>query len=206
MADEPEVDVQADDTATESSQETTEQEATETEATEESDSQEVPEKNRHAEAQRKARQAAKAERELLTPKTEIADTGDEALRIVEQIAEQKVMKRLEPVLAKQFLMENPDAVEMIEDINRIRAENPEISSVDKLEIAYKIAKAERQDELIRKRVEAESKANEETVAKATQASAEGTGKTKSSGDSLEKRIASAGSLKELKELEAMITR
>lgn len=170
------------------------------------DEQGVPLKNRAAEATRKARQMAKAERELLSPAQVPEEDQNEAIRLVEQIAEQKIMKRLEPVLAKQFLMENPDAADMIEDINRVRAEYPELRGIDRLDVAYKIAKAERQDEIIRQRVESEARANEETRTKATQASAEGTGRTSAPPDTLAQRISSAGSVKELRELEALLTR
>jgi len=170
------------------------------------DDQGVPLRNRAAEATRKARQMAKAERDLLTPAPVADDDQNEAIRLVEQIAEQKVMKRLEPVLAKQFLMENPDAAEMIEDINRVRNEYPELRGIDRLDLAYKIAKAERQDEIIRQRVEREARAAEETRTRATQASAEGTGRTSAPPDTLAQRISSAGSVKELKELEALLTR
>jgi hypothetical protein len=189
---------------------TTEPVAEATPATEEQsepiDEKGVPLRNRAAEASRKARKMLEAEKELLSPAVDQDGDQDAAIRIVEQIAESKVMKRLEPILAKQFIMENPDAAEMIEDINRVRSQYPEVSSIDKLDVAYKIAKAERQDEIIRQQVEAESAARANTLEKATRASAEGTGQTRASADSLDKRINSASSLKELKELEAMLTR
>lgn len=165
----------------------------------------VPLKNRQAEAVRKAKKLAAAEQSLINRDTPDSSDTDEAIRLVEQIAESKIMKRLEPVLARQFLMENPDAADMIEDINRIRSEYPELASVDKLEVAYKVAKAERQDEIIRKQVEAETAEKVETVAKAREAAAEGT-KTTAPPDSLANRIASANSLKELQELEAMLSK
>lgn len=198
-----EVIVPSEDSTTEQEQAGTEGAAASEEAVDESG---VPLKNRAAEAQRKARQAAKAEKELLTPPKGEEQDPNEALRLIERIADEKIMKRMEPILAKQFLMENPEAADMVEDINRIREQYPELAGVDKLDVAYKVARAERQDELIRQKVEAEAKEREETITKATQASAEGTGRAKAPADTLQQRISSAGSLKELQELEAMLTR
>lgn len=164
----------------------------------------VPLRNREAEARRKARKAEDARRELLSPKArETESEQDEAIRIVERIAEEKVMKRLEPILARQFLAENPDAADMVEDINRVRQQYPELASIDRLDAAYKIARAERQDELIRKQVESEQAEREATREKASQAAAEGTGRTRAAADTLDQRISTA-SMKDLEEIERML--
>jgi hypothetical protein len=184
--------------------ETTEQETVETPvetpSEEPVDDKGVPLKNREAEMQRKV---LKAQRELLTreePKVE-----DEAIEIVRRIAREEQQRANEPILVRQFLLENHDAADMIEDINRIRASYPELSGVDKLDLVYKIAKAEKQEEIIRQRVEAEAKAKAEKLAKSTQASVEGSGKGTPS-ITVTDRIAKATTLDELKALEDQLQR
>jgi hypothetical protein len=164
----------------------------------------VPLKNRLAEANRKLRKVQEAQEQLT--QIPIQNDQEEAIRIVREIAREEQNKALEPLLAKQFLIENPDAVEIIEDINRIRSENPELAGVDKLNLAYKIAKAEKQDEIIRKRVESEKAQNEQIKEQSTQATAEGVGKTKSVPVNVVDKINSATSLKELEALEDLVRR
>lgn len=176
-----------------------EQQPVETKTEEPTDDKGVPLKNRLAEANRKLRKVQESQE---SPKTD----QEEAIRIVREIAREEQNRALEPLLAKQFLMENPDAVEIIEDINRIRNENPELAGVDKLNLAYKIAKAEKQDEIIRQKVEEEKRQIEQTKEQSTQATAEGVGKVKSSPVNLVDKISSANSLKELEALEDLIRR
>jgi hypothetical protein len=205
--------VQVDDTTTETHQEVTDEsvdDVKEGQAEEAVDELGVPLKNREAEATRKARKADRmsqsaAEKALISGSgvEEAGGDQEDAIRIVSAIAEQKTRQALEPILAKQFLLENPDARDMIEDINRVRTSYPELAGIDKLEVAYKIAKADRQDEIIRQRVESEHRAKQETLNKSKQASLEGTGRTKS-GDSTQtaaEQIAGATSLEELQKLE-----
>lgn len=208
---EDETGVLAEDTAAESHQQATEQEvdnsSTVETAEEPVDETGVPLKNRQAEAERKARKSRQAETELLggSKATESPDQN-EAIRVVEAIASQQIKKSLEPLLAKQFLLDNPDAVDMIEQINTVRASHPELAGIDKLELAYKIAKADRQDELIRLRVEATQKEAEITLEKSNQASLEGAGKARQPVKNLNEQIAGANSLEELRKLEAMLSR
>lgn len=176
-----------------------EQQPVETKTEEPTDDKGVPLKNRLAEVNRKLRKVQESQE---SPKTD----QEEAIRIVREIAREEQNRALEPLLAKQFLMENPDAVEIIEDINRIRNENPELAGVDKLNLAYKIAKAEKQDEIIRQKVEEEKRQIEQTKEQSTQATAEGVGKVKSSPVNLVDKISSANSLKELEALEDLIRR
>jgi hypothetical protein len=181
-------------------------ETPETQATDEPvDDMGVPIRNRLAEANRKLARAEKllnqtqAQEELLNPVDQ-----DEAYKIVRGLAQEEAKKMMEPILAKQFLSENPDAVEMIEDINRIRAQYPEISSVDKLEVAYKIAKAEMQDELVKKQSEVRAKELQEKQLKANQSTVEGAGKLTAPAMSIADRMKNATTVKELKELEALL--
>jgi hypothetical protein len=159
----------------------------------------VPVKNRLAEANRKLRKA-QAQEELLDPNN---DT-EKAIKVVRDLAQEEAKKMMEPILVKDFLRDNPDAIDMIEDINRIRTNNPELASVDKLDLAFKVAKAEKQDEIIRKRVELETKEKQETIERSNNASVEGTGKTKTPSINITDRIANATSLKELQEIESLI--
>lgn len=167
----------------------------------------VPLKNRIAEQQRKARKLADAQTSLVSQQMPtLPDDGsqDDALRVVETIAEQKARKMMEPILVKQFLYDNPDAAEFVEDINRVRAQYPELASVDKLDVAYRIARAERQEELLR---QAEEKGRNETAKVLnTQGAAavEGTGKVTAPTASLADRIANARTEAELRELEQYI--
>lgn len=163
----------------------------------------VPVKNRLAEANRKLRKAQEAQETLLDPEVQQSQQ-EQAMKIVRDLAQEETKKMMEPILVKEFLRDNPDAIDMIEDINRIRTANPELASVEKLDLAFKVAKAEKQEEIIRKRVEAENLAKEEKVEKSTQATVEGTGKSKAPKIDLAERISKAGSLKELQELESLI--
>ena len=126
------------------------------------------------------------------------------MKIVRDLAQEETKKMMEPILVKEFLRDNPDAIEMIDDINRIRTANPELASVEKLDLAFKVAKAEKQEEIIRKRVEEENLSKAEKVEQSTQATVEGTGKSKTPKIDLADRISKAGSLKELQELEGLI--
>lgn len=159
----------------------------------------VPVKNRLAEANRKLRKA-QAQEELLDPSNE----QEQAIKVVRNLAQEEAKRMMEPILVKEFLRDNPDAIDMIEDINRIRTSNPELASVDKLDLAFKVAKAEKQDEIIRKRVELETKEKQETIERSNNASVEGTGKTKTPSINLADKIANATSLKELQEIESLI--
>ncbi len=174
----------------------------------------VPLKNRVAEKERKLNQRLKqleAQEALLTkPKEstpEVTEDDEETgLRIVREITAKAINERLEPVLARQFLMENPDAADMVEDINRIRTQHPELAGVDKLDIAYKLAKAERMDEEIRKATE-NTRAETERIQKSAESAAvEGVGKTNAPMESLDDKIKGATSLKELEELAQHIVR
>jgi len=178
------------------------QDQAESRPSEETDEKGVPLKNREAEAQRKAKAASRAQQALLSQET--PSSSDDSDRRLQELADRAAARRLEPVLAKQFLMENPDAMELVDDINRIRQEYPEISGIDKLDVAYKVAKAERQEEILRKRLEQEELRKAETLEKAASASAQGTNKAKAPADSLDQRISQAASLKELQDLESMI--
>lgn len=210
-----ELDVKVDDTAAETHQEETDQaldDVKEEAADEPVDGAGVPLKNRQAEAERKARKARMSDSQaqdaiLKQPVQGNAGSGqDEALRIVQGIAGDVVKKSLEPLLAKQFLMEHPEARDMIEELNEIRASNPEIAGVDKLELALKIAKANRMDEEIRRGVESARAKEDETLEKSKQASLEGSGRAKTptqKGD-LASQIAKAGTLEELRKLEAQL--
>jgi len=166
----------------------------------------VPLKNRQAEVNRKMRKMSQSEAQsaLVGQPTAQETTQDEAIRIVENIAEQRISRRLEPLLVKQFLLDNPDAKDMVEEINRVRASNPAIAGVDQLETAYKVAKAEMQDNIIRQRVEQETKQNIEKKTKAESASIEGVGRVRAPQTTLADKINSASSLDELKELEQSI--
>lgn len=166
----------------------------------------IPVKNRIAEAKRKAKKLSQGEAEsaLLSETPAYDGSQEDAVRIVESIAEQKVKKALEPMLARQFLADHPDAATMIEDINRVRSQHPELSGIENLEVAYKVAKADRQDEIIRQQVERRNQEALQTKEKATQAAIEGTGKSKSSPTSLADQIASAGSIEELEALQSRI--
>lgn len=153
----------------------------------------VPIKNRLAEYERKL---AKLEAQnKIVP--DVEENEDEAIKIVESIAEKKVLERLSPVIARQFLSDYPDAANMIDDINRIRQSNPEISGVDKLSLAYKIALAEKQDEIIRQRVEQESQARAKTIEESKQASIEGTGRSTSPAPNINELIANAKTMDDL---------
>lgn len=163
----------------------------------------VPVKNRLAEANRKLRKAQEAQETLLNPEVQQTQQ-EEAIKLVRELAQAESKKMMEPILVKEFLRDNPDAVDMIEDINRIRTENPELSGVDKLDLALKIAKAEKQDEIIRKRVELEREQKIQKEEKSTQATVEGTGKTKAPVITMTDKIATAKSLDELKNLETML--
>lgn len=171
-------------------------------ATEPVDETGVPLKNREAEARRKAEKA------LQSPETKSVSSEDEAIKIVENIAqkqaEEQINKRIEPLLVKQFLMENPDASALVDDINRIRQTYPELASVDKLDLAYKIAKAEQQDALIAKKLEQGRQETLKIKEKSSQAGIEGAGSSKTVGTTILDKINSATSLKELQELERSI--
>jgi len=188
---------------------TTEQQPVETEAVktdEPVDENGVPIKNRLAEANRKLAKAEKLLNQTQVQEIEPQDQSEQerAMGIVRGLAQEEAKKMMEPILARQFLSENPDASGMIEDINRIRAQYPEISGVDKLEVAYKIAKAERQEEIIRKQSEVRAKELQEKEIKSNQAGIEGTGKSNSPAMTIADRIKNATSLKELKELESLL--
>jgi len=165
----------------------------------------VPLKNREAEARRKAAKALQSPEQAQTPTSE-----DEAIRIVKEIAskeaEEKIMKRIEPILVRQFLSENPDAANHVDRMNQIRLENPELKSVDKLDLVYKIAKAEAQDEIIAKKLEQGLIQNQQIKEKSQQASIEGTGAIKSPSTSLVDKINNANSLADLQALEDSIKR
>lgn len=169
----------------------------------------VPLKNRQAEATRKARKMTQAEAQsaLAGQPVDSNEQTDEAIRIVESIAEQKVAKRLEPILVKQFLADNPDAKDMIEQINNVRSANPAIAGIDQLETAYKVVKAEMQDEIIRQKVEAERQTNIEKTEKSTSATIDGVGKIKAPQQTISDQINDASSLEELKKIEtALVSR
>lgn len=182
---------------------------TEEQPSEETDETGVPVKNRLAEANRKLRKAQEKEQELekaqetLTQQPDIPE--DEAIRLVESIAERQTKKVVEPLIVEQFLNRNPDAANMVDDINRVRVEHPELSSVDQLELAYKVAKAEKQDEIIRKKVELQRQEAVEREEKSNQSSIEGTGK-KAPAMSLDDKIKGAKTLDELQEIEKLIQR
>lgn len=206
---EDETGVQAEVTAAATQQETTEQaqDDVSTGAEEAVDEAGVPLKNRQAEAERKARKA-NARTTLLAPPAAAAPQLDqnEAIRLVRELARQEAQKLNEPLVVQAFLNNNPDAAEMVDDINRIRASHPELSGVDKLELAYKIARADRQDEIIRKQVEGRLQENETTVQKGNQAALEGAGKTRVVPKNLNEQINTAGSLADLQKLEALIAK
>lgn len=168
----------------------------------------VPIKNRVAEANRKLEQAKKlssseAQKELLKGETSVNNEDDDAIETVRRISREENSKVLEPLLVKQFLMENPDATNFVDDINRIREQYPELKGVDKLEVAYKIVKAERQDELIQQKVEQNLKAQQEQKQKSNNASIQGTGKVVPK-DNLADKINSASTLEELEKLASQI--
>jgi len=164
----------------------------------------VPLKNREAESRRKAMKALQSPEAKQAPSSE-----DEAIKIVEGIAlkkaEEQINKRIEPILVKQFLMENPDAADLVEDINRIRQTYPELASVEKLDLAYKVARAEHQEALIAKRLEQGRIEKQQIKEKSSQASIEGAGSSKTVGNTILDKINNATTLKELQELERSIT-
>lgn len=159
----------------------------------------VPIKNRIAEIERKKRQLSKIEAEKgLMSQPQHPITEDEAVTLLKNVVNEAVA----PIKARQFLAENPDAAAMIDEINQVRAQHPEISGIDNLDLAYKIAKAEMQDEIIRRKVEAGQKENIQKQENAKQATLEGAGKTKAPTAPLTDRIKSAGSIEELEQLAA----
>lgn len=202
----------APESSTEDQQTATTDASTETQAAEPVDETGVPIKNRMAEADRKAKQRLsqiEAERALLSGATSTAQKGEsqdqeEAIEIVRKVAREENQRALEPILAKQFLMENPDAASMIDEINQVRARYPELHSIDRLDVAYKIALAEKQEEIIRQRVEQGKKELLEREQKANQATVEGTGRTRTTEPNVADRIAGATSLADLKALETEI--
>lgn len=205
-------DVTAEETATDSSAETNEEvvESQEETTAEPVDESGVPLRNRQAEQERKARRLSQAEAQSrLVSGTETSNemTQDEAVKAVEDIADTRVRKAMEPLLAKQFLLEHPDAAEMIEDINRIRSQKSHLKGVEHLEDVYKIVKADRQDEMIRQQVENELRDKQVRTQAASQSSAEGVGKTKSASkvDDLATRIANAKTMEELQALGASLS-
>lgn len=212
MAEEPQDVAPAEETAPESSTEEQTQ-ATEEVAEEPVDESGVPLKNRMAELERKSKQRIsqlEAQNALLSGATSTSTqdmTEDEAVKAVENIADARVRKAMEPLLAKQFLLEHPDATEMIDDINRIRSQRSHLAGVEHLEDAYKIAKAEKQDELIRQQVEAELRDKQVRQQAASQSTAEGVGKVKGSSKEVDlaTRIANAKSMEELEALGASIS-
>lgn len=201
---EEEKDVLVEDTTTDSSPEGTEAAAEDTDVKEEDsavDDKGVPVKNRLAEANRKLRKFRELQE---SAKGETPATDEEALTIVRQIAREENQKALEPLMAEQFLMKNPDAVDMIEDINRVRQENPELAGIDKLHLAYKIAKAERQDEIIAKKVEAERAKVLETKEISKKSTSDGVGRSTPATVSIADKVNSATTLEELRALESEI--
>jgi hypothetical protein len=193
-----EKEVQVEDTTEETQPETTEQaqdDVKEEVAEEPVDDKGVPLKNRIAEAKRK----------LIKQEKEPEKGNDlEVLKTAEEIAVQSSKKAIEPILVKQFLYENPQAAELVEEINAVRAQIPELSGVEHLETVFKIVKAEKQDELLRQAEENGRKETEEKLNKAGQSAIEGAGKTPTPASNLADRIKNATSLKELQELEALI--
>jgi len=163
----------------------------------------VPLRNREAEAHRKALKALQSQ-----PETNVS-SEDEAIKIVEGIAlkkaQEQVAKSIEPLLVKQFLMENPDASEMVDDIIRIRQQYPELAGVDKLDLAYRIARSDRQDALVAKKLEQGLLEKQQIKEKSSQAGVEGAGSSKSVGNSLIDKINGANTLAELQALEKSIT-
>lgn len=208
--------VQVDDTTTETHQEVTEQQVDDVkqeQAEEAVDETGVPLKNREAEAIRKARKAermtqAQAESALLSGnvREDAGGSQEDAIAIVAAIADQQAKKAMEPLLAKQFLLEYPEARDMVTEINEIRNKYPELRDVDKLPLALKIAQAERQDEIIRQQVEARTTENQAKLEKSNNASLEGTGSAKKvdGNKTAVEQIASANSIEELERLEGLV--
>ncbi len=191
MADDAELDVAAAElvTATESSTEE-QQPVVENETTIEEpvDESGVPLKNRLIEANRKLEAARRAlanqaEKSILTPKVEeVTKTEqEEAIETVRRISREEAAKINEPILARQFLMEHPDAVNMVEAINEVRSLHPELAGVE-------TAKTEL----------------ETVAAKALQAASSGTRKIPAPAVTLDDQINSASSLAELAKLEASL--
>jgi hypothetical protein len=210
LMEDPEFDVVPADTETATESSPADQQTVETEETTEPvDEQGVPLKNRVAEQQRKARKIAAAQASIVgqtEPTLQDDGSQEDALRLVETIAEGKARKMIEPIMVRQFLYDNPDAADMVEDINRVRAQYPELASVDKLDVAFRIAKAERQDELLRI---AEEKGRNETrkiLETQGQAAIEGTGKVTAPTASLADRIANAKTPEELQALEQYLSK
>lgn len=168
----------------------------------------VPLKNRQIEADRRARMSAsQAERALTRGITEEKPAVDqeEAIKIVEGIADKKARALMEPLIAKQFLLEHPDAVNFVEDINQVRALYPELASADKLEIAYKIVRADRQAEVDQQRADAERRELDTISTNARQAAAQGTGKVSPPSPDVSQLILEAQTLEDLQALELQLT-
>jgi hypothetical protein len=185
-----------------------EEESQDTSTEEPVDEDGVPIKNRVAEANRKLAKAkelspSQAQKELLKTDTSGVETEDDAIEVVRRITREEQQKALEPVLTKQFLLENPDALNFIDDINRIRDQYPELKGASKLDVAFKIAKAERQDEIIQRKVEQGLKSQEEQKQKANNASITGTGKV-TPNTSLNDQIGQAETLADLEKLASLI--
>ena len=80
----------------------------------------VPIKNRLAEANRKLRKAQEAQEKLVKPN----NSQEEAIKLVQNLAQDEAKKIITPILVKDFLRDNPDAVDMIEDINKTSYSKP----------------------------------------------------------------------------------
>jgi len=189
----------AEDTATQSTEETTEQVQDDVkESTEAVDDKGVPLKNRIAEAERKLHKAEKIQ--------ETQTEQDEAVRIVRQIAREEASAlnpQLEKLIVKQFLLENPTAAELVDEMNEIRAQHPELSSIDKLDLVYKLAKSDKQEAILIEQEQKRAKETEEKIIKGNQASVE-SGQISSPASNLADRIKNAKSEAELNELAALI--
>lgn len=177
------------------------------------DGQGVPIRNREAEAIRKARKADEAQSQLLHPVQPTVQPGsepaaqptqEEVLQAINTMVAQNIEQRLAPITARQFLAENPDATEMIEDINRIRQTHPEVGGINQLQLAYRLAKAERQEALLNTQAE-QARINEANLqAKAQQAGVEGGGRANPQNPSIDESIKNATSIAELDKIMASL--
>lgn len=193
------VEAPAEDTATQSTEETTEQVQDDVkESTEAVDEKGVPLRNRIAEAERKLHKVEKVQ--------ETQSEQDEAIRIVREIAREEAgasSPLIQKLVVKQFLLENPDAANLVDEMNQIRVQHPELSSIDKLDLVYKLAKSDKQEATLVEQEIKRTKELEEKTIKGNQASVE-SGQISSPTSSLAERIKNAKSIEELDQLAALI--